>query len=104
MTSKHFSTEQTVVLTTDDTSPEIDIGGFTSGQIHIPTAETYVTLTYYTASPSGTLYAAQNATPAAITQTVAADKSYPIPTQLFGANRIQIRANVAGNIRVTLKT
>ena len=101
---KRTCTEQTVALGTDATSPEIDIGGFASGEIHIPSAAGYVTLTYFTASPAGTYFAAQNATPAAIVQTVAADKSYPIPEHLFGANRIQIRANVAGNIRVTLKS
>ena len=101
---RRYSTEETVALKTDSTSPEIDISHAASGTIHIPHAATYVTLTYYTVAPAGTYYAAQDATPAAITQTVAVDKSYPIPAALFGSGKIQIRANAAGDIIVNLKS
>jgi len=99
-----YTTEQTVALLTTSASPEIDISHAASGEIAIPHAETYVTLTYYVAMPAGAYYAAQDSTGTAITQTVAADKSYPIPSALFGAGKIQIRANVAGNIILNLKS
>lgn len=95
---------QTVQLQTDATSPEIDISKFASGEVVIPTGKTVVTLTYYIVQPTGVYYAAQDATPAAITQTVAADKAYPLPAALFGAARIQIRGNVADLIGITLKS
>lgn len=101
---RRYTTEETVALQTDATSPEIDISHAASGEISIPHSATYVTLTYYIAAPSGTLYAAQDTSGSAVTQTVAADKSYPMPSVLFGAGKIQIRANAAGNIIVNLKS
>lgn len=104
MQTKRFATYQSVQLQTGSTSPEIDISNFASGEVVIPTAKTVVTLTYYVVAPSGVLYAAQDASGAAVTQTVAADKAYPIPSVLFGASRIQIRGNVADLIGVVLKS
>lgn len=103
MLTKKYSEYKVVALLTDSSSPDIDISHAASGEIAIPSAETYVTLTYYV-KMGGNYYAAQDATPAAITQTVAADKSYPLPSSLFGASVIQIRANAAGNIRINLKS
>jgi ABC-type microcin C transport system permease subunit YejB len=94
----------TVALQTDATSPEIELTRFTSGEIAIPTGSSITTLTYFVAMPSGTYFAAQDATPAAITQTVAATKAYPIPAALFGSALIQIRANAAGTVFINLKS
>lgn len=104
MLTKRFATYSAVALLTTSSSPEIDISNYASGEVAIPNGLTMVTLTYYVAAPSGTLYAAQDATGAAITQTVAANKSYPIPSALFGSSRIQIRADVAGTVGIVLKS
>ena len=99
-----FSTFATVALKTDDTSPEIDITKCAWGEVHVPNGATYVTLTYFIAAPSETFFAAYDAAGSAVTQTVAANRAYPIPSALFGAGIIQIRANAIGNIGVNLKS
>lgn len=102
--TQRSASHQSVAILTTSSSPEIDIAKYSSGQVSVLTGETVVTLTYYIASPSGTYYAAYDASWSAITQTVAADKSYPIPSALFGAAKIQIRGNVAGNLSIDLKS
>lgn len=102
---RRYSEELPVVaIKTDSTSPEIDISHAESGEISVPNGEAVVTLTYYTSQPSGTYFAAQDSSGAAVTQTVAQNKSYPIPVAVLGAGRIQIRGNVAGNLKVCLKS
>ncbi len=100
------SINQDVALTTSAaTTPEISISIFGSGQIHIPTGSSITSLTYYTAPNSGGTYLpAQDASGSAVTQTVAATKSYPIPAILFGAAQIRIVANAAGTVSLSLKT
>lgn len=93
------------LTTSAATTPEISIAIFGSGQIHIPTGSTITTLTYHTAPNSGGTYLpAQDASGSAVTQTVAATKSYPIPAVLFGAAQIRIVANAAGNVSISLKS
>lgn len=99
-----LSASLSVSLLTTSSSPEISISEFGWGEIAIPNGSSITTLTYYIASPSGTLFAAYDSTGTAITQTVAADRAYPMPAALFGASRIQIRANAAGSVRVNLKS
>jgi len=98
------TTYKSVALLTTSSSPEIEISKYAWGVVAIPTGSTITTLTYFVASPAGTYYAAQDTAGAAVTQTVAADKRYPIPSVLFGASRIQIRANSAGTVHITLKS
>jgi len=79
---------------------------FTQGQITMKTGNTGVTLTFYAnAKQGGELAAAQTGAGAAVTLTVAAAKTYPIPATLAGAHQIAIVSNVAGpeTIQVNLK-
>lgn len=93
-----------VALLTTSSSPRIDISKYAWGEIYIPNGSAITTLTYYTAYPNGTYFAAYDSAGAAVTQTVAADRSYPIPAAMFGASLIQIRANAAGTVHITLKS
>lgn len=102
--ARRESRNQSVAILTTSSSPDIAIDHAASGELAVPHAETVVTLTYYVKMPDGSYYAAQDATGTAITQTVAADKAYPIPAALFGAAVLQIRGNVAGNLVITLKS
>lgn len=102
-TQKRASTSQIVALLTTDQSPNITISGYGSGTIAIPNGVSYVALTYYL-KIGGSYFAACDSAGMAITQVVAANKAYPMPAALFGAETIQIRADVAGSIRINLKS
>lgn len=102
--TKKYCTYQSVAITTDSTSPVIDITNFSSGEVVIPNSTTTVTLTYFVVQPAGVYYTAYDSTPAAISQTVAANRAYPLPAAIFGAGAIQIRGNVAGTIGLILKS
>lgn len=104
---------QSLALKTDSTSPPIDFEDFSGGQIHIPSGSSITTLTWFTAPAAvdavsaetkpGTFVAAQDSAGAAVTQTVSAAKSYPLPTVLFGAAYLQCRVNTNGSVDLTLK-
>lgn len=84
----------------------IPFGGYAGGRIYVPAGSTITTLTFYDApSEDGTFLASYDdaATPAAITLTVSAGKSYPIPPKLFGAGAIKMLGNAAGTVHVCLK-
>jgi hypothetical protein len=89
------------------TTQEIPFGSFTTGRVYVPPGSAITSLTWYDnyvagetclASQDGTLPAA-----AAIVQTVAAGKSYPIPFDLVGAIALKAVGNAAGTIYVSLK-
>ncbi len=99
-----ISAPYTLDSTIGDT-PEINIEHYGSGQIAIPTGSTITTLTYHIApAVGGTYLPAQDTSGAAVTQTVGAAKSYPIPAVLFGAAAIKIVTNADGAVIVTLKS
>lgn len=100
------TSQATVALTTSAaTSPEIDLSHHASGEVFIPTGSPITSLTYHVSQTMGGTYiAAYDATPAAIVQTVAAARAYPIPTQLFGAGAMRIVVNSAGSVGINLKS
>lgn len=84
----------------------IDYDEFVGGRVHLPTGSSITTLTFHDSYDDGTTFSAawdDAATPAAVTRTVAADKSYPIPDALFACERIRIVADAAENVEVVLK-
>lgn len=103
-TTNRLTATTTVALTTSSNSPEVNISEFAWGEVAVPNGSSITSLTYYIVSPEGTYYAAYDSAGSAVTQTVAADRAYPIPPAVFGSSRIQIRANAAGNVRITLKS
>ena len=98
----------TLALTTNSaTTGEIaDFDQYVAGRVHIPTGANSTTLTYYDSSDDGTTISEawdDAATPAVLTRTVAAGKSYPIPDALFAAERIRIKSDAAEDVVVVLK-
>lgn len=62
-------------------------------------------LTWYAAEKLGGTYKpAYDAANTAVTQTVAQNRSYPIPTALFGAGALKAVGNASGQVLVNLKS
>lgn len=99
------STKLTASLTTEiGTTEEIMIGNHATGTVGIPTGSPITTLTYWVSHDGVTyipLYAVDNA--AAVTQTVAQTRAYPIRSEAFGARFLKLVANTAGDVYVSLK-
>lgn len=106
-----------VVLTTSSsTTPTLGFQNCVAGTIHIPSGSLITTLTWYSgytapatpsAAESATVFTAaydSAATPAAVTQTVAADRSYPIPVALAGCRFLRVTGNSAETVYITWKT
>ena len=88
------------------TTPEIPYQGVGGGRVYIPAASSITTLTWYDARDAGGSYLESydsSATAAAISQTVAAGRSYPIPVDLFGARMLKVVGNAAGTVGFSLK-
>lgn len=107
----------TVALTADaTTTPTIGFQKAVCGTIHIPSGSPITSLTWYsgytapaTASEAeaATVFLPaydSAATPAAVTQTVAAGRSYPIPVALAGSRFLRCVVNSAGTAYITWKT
>ncbi len=93
-----------ITLATDDTSPKFNWSDYAGGRVYIPSGATMTTLTFYDApSYDGTYLATYNEDNEAETMTVAAGRSYPLPAKLFAAGGLQIRANAAEAVIVSLK-
>jgi hypothetical protein len=110
MTSAKYSLsiESLAVGTAVGDSGEIGYGDFEKGMVSVPAGSSLTLLTWHssvTGDPNGTYLPAFSsaAVPAAITQTVSAGKSYPIPVDLFGARFLKITGNATGVVGVTLK-
>lgn len=92
------------VGTTVDSSDLIEFGSFATGMVYVPAGSSLTTLTWHTCeSKAGTYLAAEDASSAAVTQTVAASQAHPIPAALAGARFLKITGNAAGIVGVTLK-
>lgn len=104
-----------VVLTTSSsTTPTISFQRSVAGMVHIPSGSSITTLTWYSgytapatsaAAESATVFvAAQDSSGTAVTQTVAAAKSYPIPIALAGSRYLRVTGDAAGTVYITWKT
>ena len=111
----NFATHADVTVGTDadgSGSDEILYGEFAGGQVHIPGGSTITSLTWLSTHKEGGDYeAAQHSVDDGVTpltyvatvQTVAANKSYPIPPELFGAYGLKVVGDNAGTVHVSLK-
>lgn len=107
MTNSAYSVsiDGVAVATAVANSQTIGYVEFQSGSVHVPSGSALTTLTYHTSlKPDGPYIAAFNDSNAAVTRTVAAGRSYPIPDVLRGARFIRITGNAAGSVGLTLKT
>lgn len=104
---RHYRVVGTVAVdTTLADSDSIDYRRYGAGNFSIPTGSSVTSLTWYSSdSPTdGTFVAAYTQANAAITQTVAADRRYPIPAELAGAHYIRAVSNADGTLtQVVLK-
>lgn len=106
MTTTRYSVSANSVAvgTTVAASDAIVFGDFANGMVYIPAGSSLTTLTWHASTElSGTYLAAEDAASAAVTQTVAASQSHPIPVALSGARFLKITGNAAGVVGVTLK-
>ena len=113
MTRSNYSIKQTVAVTTAiGTTGEIPYSEYAGGMFSVPNGETAVTMTWWTSHDGVTYEAAQHSvdehvtpiTYVATAQTVSADKSYPIPAELVGANFLKIVGNAAATLHFSLKS
>jgi hypothetical protein len=88
-----------------DTTPEILWNGARFGMVHIPSASTITSLTYYvTPDPDGGAFTALNRNKSAdgsletVTQAVAADVAVPLPPELLGCRAFKVVADAAGSV------
>lgn len=103
--ARHSYSNTYALDTTVGATAKIDISEFASGEIFIPTGSAITSLTWWAADDmdAGTYLPAQDAAAAAVTQTVAATKAYPIPAILFGARALKCVVNAAGSVIINLK-
>ena len=73
----------------------------------VPAGSSITTITWYDApGEDDTFLPSQDsaASPAALSTTVSAGKSYPIPTDLYGAGALKLVADASGSVDVTLSS
>lgn len=106
MTNQRYSSTipSVTVATSVASSEAIKYGPYASGSVYVPAGSSLTTLTWHACETEGGTYlAAEDASSAAVTQTVAASQTHPIPVALAGARFIKITGNAAGVVGVTLK-
>lgn len=101
---RHRSEPLTITAgTTASGSTAIPFGDFAGGHVYIPNGSSITTLTMH-ASADGVTYYEVYSAGAALSVTVAADKSADFPDGVFGARFLKLVANAAGTVYVTLKS
>lgn len=105
MTTAKYSASIPVVTvdTAVGNSSVINYGDFEKGMVLVPSGSSLTTLTWHASDVEGGAYLPAYNAAGAITQTVAAGRSYPIPSDLNGARFLRITGDVAGVVGVTLK-
>lgn len=101
-----YKVESVAITTALGTTKAIPFAGYAGGRIYIPTGAGVSTLTFYDSTKEDGVFLASYddaASPAAITLTVSAAKSYPIPAKLFGAGAIKIVGDAAVTAGLVLK-
>lgn len=106
MTTARYSTsiDSVSVGTTVASSATIPFGDFETGRVHVPVGSALATLTWHASlSSDGVYLPARNESNTAVTTTVVAGQSYPIPAALVGSRFLRITGDVAGLVGVTMK-
>lgn len=101
LTERHYKNVGTVVV--DQTladSAAIDYRRYASGHFTVPTGSTITTLTWHSSHEDvdASFTPAYTEANAAVTQTVAETRRYPIPAALAGAHYIKAAGNADGTI------
>lgn len=96
--------DSVTVGTTAAASEEIIYSDRAGGRFQVPAGSSITSITWYDAPKSGgTFVPASDEYGVAIVQTVAAGKSYEIPTSLAGAGALKAVGDAAGAIAVYMK-
>jgi len=109
MSRDHVTTPSISITTSVATTPIIDKSGFPWGRIYIPAGSSITTLTFYdqphstatdgkTAKSTDAYFTAKDSAGAAVTLTVAAGESYPMPEAVATSPNLRITGNAAGSI------
>ena len=94
------------------TATEIDLRGYSGGTVLFRAGETITTLTFYAAEKdagafldgaAGTYEQLYDTNNAAVSLTVAADRAYPLPSEVFGCHFLKLIGNAAATPDITLK-
>ena len=109
--------DTSVALTASvSTTPVFGFAKCIAGTVHIPSGSSITLLTWYSgytapatasAAEAATVFTAaydSAAIPVAVTQTVAAGRSYPIPVALAGCRLLRVTGDAAGTVNFTWKT
>lgn len=93
---------EVLALTLDDTlanTPVVNFSSASGGQIIIPSGSPITTLTYHTGYDTTVTFVPLNTSAGvAVTQTVAAGKSYDLPAAVFGSALLKITVNADGAV------
>lgn len=93
------------ITTSEATTARLDISKFSSGTVHIPSGETVVTLTFYSAPNSaGTFLPLYDTAGNAVTLTVVNGRAYQIPAAVFGSAIVKMIGNVACTAHFSFKS
>lgn len=104
--ARQFGCKDLSLTTAVGTTDELDMRMAAGGTVHIPSGSSITSLTYYAAPEPGSssvyspLYTDSGT---AVTQTVAADRVYDMPSAVAACGAVKIVANAAGAVKVTLK-
>lgn len=104
--SRQFEIQAVTLNTSEATTPVIEFGGANNGTIYIPTGSGITSLTYYAGYDTTVAFLPLNTnvgTPVAVTQTVAAAKSYDLPDAVRGARFLKIVTNASGAVIIVCK-
>lgn len=86
------------------TTENLAYGAYSAGTIHVPSGSTITSLTYYAYDHQAQAYSALYTTAgAAVTQTVAAGRAYPIKDEAAGVRTLVLVADAAGSVTVDVK-
>ena len=92
------------VATDKATSTEIDMRRYAMGRFHVPAGSALTTITWYSSPTAGGTYLpAYDELGVSLAQTVAAGRSYTLPSEMAAGAFIKPEGNAAGTITIVLK-
>jgi len=101
---EHPNEQSITASTTPEGSTEISIRDFAGGGIVLPASTSATALTYHVAAkPGGAYRALYDRDDAAITQSVAQGRAYPLPDEIYGFGALKITADTEVTLTVSLK-
>ena len=90
--------QEVTIATSVGSSEEIFMENADGGRIIVPSGSSLTTLTFHESHNGTTYVAAYDANNSAVTLTVAAARSYPLPSVLNASRFIKITGNASGTV------